>query len=343
MSMKENAHEILKSSLASHREPMLSSRQTCLGILKDYGGREHPEVNLLAEALDEQIPDRLLRNQPVTEEILESLANQFSTKRFYTADISTFVVRSWADALGLITLEPSLFAIDRSVVNGEQMRETDEQLQERSWYFTSESSTIGPISQSLLNSLVAANELNENALVWSEGMQSWEPISVYFAMPISVKSKVDYQNILTDPNITAIAAPNSSSQPILQSSPKAIKQFGGISRTKYFGIIFGLLVVNVIALGVVSEASKNITTLFFNLCYIIPAFLRLKNTGMNPWWSLISFIPLVNLYIGFRCLVCQQGYSETKKLDAAGKGIAWTIVGIFFVTIVIAILTSLSN
>ncbi len=44
-------------------------------------------------------------------------------------------------------------------------------------------------------------------------------------------------------------------------------------------------------------------------------YYRLKNTGMNPWWCLALWIPIVGWYIWFRCLFYPEGYSETKKMD----------------------------
>ena len=106
--MKQEAHEILKKCLANHRAIVLSGKSACIGVMKDYGGREHPETSLLAEALEEQIPDRLQQSQPITAEIITSLASQFAAKKFYTQDMANFAVQSWADAFGLWTLDSSL-------------------------------------------------------------------------------------------------------------------------------------------------------------------------------------------------------------------------------------------
>ena len=103
--MKQEAHEILKKCLTNHRDIVLSGKSACIGIMKDYGGREHQEINLLAEALEEKIPERLERSQPVTEEIITALASQFAAKKFYTQDMAVFTVQSWANALGFWTLD----------------------------------------------------------------------------------------------------------------------------------------------------------------------------------------------------------------------------------------------
>jgi len=107
--VKQEAHEILKRALAQHREQLLSGKHACLGILWDYGGREHLEVNLLADAVEEHIPDRLLHSQPVTGDIIGHLAESFAAKRLYDSNAAKFAVASWADALGLFQLDPSFF------------------------------------------------------------------------------------------------------------------------------------------------------------------------------------------------------------------------------------------
>jgi len=107
--MKQEAHEILKRAIAQHREQLLSGKHACLGILWDYGGREHPEVNLLADAVEEHIPDRLLHSQPVTGDIIVCLAESFAAKRLYDSNAAKFAVASWADALGIFQIDPSFF------------------------------------------------------------------------------------------------------------------------------------------------------------------------------------------------------------------------------------------
>ena len=45
---------------------------------------------------------------------------------------------------------------------------------------------------------------------------------------------------------------------------------------------------------------------------------RLTNVGMNRWWSLAIMVPLLNLWIAFRCLFCPAGYAYHKKMDRNG-------------------------
>jgi len=56
---------------------------------------------------------------------------------------------------------------------------------------------------------------------------------------------------------------------------------------------------------------------------------RLKNMGYSGWWSVLIFVPLANLLVGLRCLICPAGYADTKRLDLAGKIITGIVVTVF--------------
>ena len=50
---------------------------------------------------------------------------------------------------------------------------------------------------------------------------------------------------------------------------------------------------------------------------------RLANMGSSRWWSIVSLVPVFNIFIGFQCIVCQAGYCQTRKLDGAGTALKW--------------------
>lgn len=308
--------------------------------MKDYGGREHPEVNLLSEALEENIPDRLIRSQPVTQEVIDSLAGQFSSKRFYALDISSFVVSSWADALGLYALKPSIFK------NSAEQNASN--TQEREWHYMEGRATIGPLTEAHLQSLASTGQINATTMVWSAGMSGWEAASKYFL-------------VVAQPARSAISSPpplpiesqstSTSEQPkqVISSTnklnPISVSKYGGIRQLQYLGIYFGIFIANVVVIAVISaggnsDALEGGVTVLFAFIYAIPTFFRLKNTGSNPWWSVASVIPLIGLFIGIRCLIYQEGYEATKKLDTAGKTVSWVIAGIFVLFILCIILAA---
>jgi hypothetical protein len=50
--------------------------------------------------------------------------------------------------------------------------------------------------------------------------------------------------------------------------------------------------------------------------------MRLMNLGMSRWWFFANFVPILNLWIGYRCFACPAGYALHKKLDGAGVALA---------------------
>lgn len=120
------------------------------------------------------------------------------------------------------------------------------------------------------------------------------------------------------------------------------RHYGGIRRLAYLGIAIGMGVAQNVVLGLIANdnalrsLSLGVVIVFLILSFI-PVYYRLMNIGMNPWWCLLMIVPIANLFIGIRCLVCQEGYEDTKKLDTSGKIVTFIVVGLFLLVIAIAI------
>jgi hypothetical protein len=67
----------------------------------------------------------------------------------------------------------------------------------------------------------------------------------------------------------------------------------------------------------------NIAAVFVPLVvFVWYSLQRLVNLGMSRWWFLGNFVPLLNLWVGYRCFACPAGYAYHKKLDGIGKALA---------------------
>ena len=280
--MKQEAYNILKSAIGEHRELLLSGKQPCLGLLRDYGGREHPEVNLLADAVEDNIPDRLLRSQPVTQQIIDGLAGDFASKRLYDSQAAKFVVSSWADALGLLTLEPSILTNSRPSAEPDPESSANEPTQavDRSWHYQDGTNTIGPLPESQLKALCMSGRLQIDSLVWSEGMSEWDKASTYFVVPPLIPTA--NETTKTDELGTTGATP------LLQQGRPWTRFFARCIDIILFGISVGI-VLGIFAPSLL-EINDAIFGILLTLGFVFVEPLMFANWGTTPgkWLLMIQ-------------------------------------------------------
>ncbi|MBK1882622.1 hypothetical protein JIN85_09355 [Luteolibacter pohnpeiensis] len=129
------------------------------------------------------------------------------------------------------------------------------------------------------------------------------------------------------------ATPNSfdsGQDPISQPHQK----FGGIGRLTFFGFMLGIAITGSY---LIKRGEFFGNPWFWLFAGILPAYLRLKNIGMNPKLSFLLLAPIANCLIIFRCLIAQEGYIHTQKLDRVGKmNIVLAILGGATVAILLA-------
>lgn len=123
--------------------------------------------------------------------------------------------------------------------------------------------------------------------------------------------------------------------------------YGGIRRLPFFGILFGLGSLRNLfdePLGSnpagVESATDGLIALLFLVALMMVVYYRVKNIGMNPWWSLVVLLPIANLVLLTECLACQQGYADTRKLDTAGKvvvGVCVATIGLILLAVVVSL------
>lgn len=177
--------------------------------------------------------------------------------------------------------------------------------------------------------------------------------------PFSFQSNVVCKacKILLEEESQAIEAIQSNAEseiPIVEILPQAVdtkhdatvtpipqygqeKSYGGIRRAGYF---FGMLGVSVLSVIISAAAQGEPGIEFFGLiiAYVLTFVLvvnRLHNIGKSGWLSLLIFIPIANLFVGIPCLMFQEGYQDTKKLDTTGKIIAGLFIGLVVLMILV--------
>ena len=113
---------------------------------------------------------------------------------------------------------------------------------------------------------------------------------------------------------------------------------GKINRKQYwFGVLtYSLLLILASSIGMmISETVSLIVQTIVSLFFFIPGLAlcvrRLRDIGKNPWWVLVSVVPLIGI-IWLLILMCKKGESKneivkTKTVDI----IIWIISTILFV------------
>ena len=340
--MKQEAYSILKSSIEEHLELLLSGKQPCLGLLRDYGGREHPEVNLLADAVEDNIPDRLLRSQPVTQQIIDALAEDFASKRLYDSQTAKFVVSSWADALGLYDLQPEVFTCESMPVGNVSVHSTVSQGSERMWYYMEGTSSVGPVSEPVIADLALKGQVRSETLVWSEGMTDWESALNFFpqSSPAAREVQQTYPAHMKQPAVVSSSHTPSSynlKRPVqVQQNPpgtlrppslsKLLWSFEGrIPRRTYWavqGTVMGaLFIFSMIAAAVESDPNAEVFLGLFTLVFFVPwiwitlaiQVKRWHDRGKSGAMALISFIPYVGgIWVFIECGCLRGNVGDNK-------------------------------
>lgn len=125
-------------------------------------------------------------------------------------------------------------------------------------------------------------------------------------------------------------------------APGLLRDYGGIGRLAYFGYTVLFTFLSMFIVGGLAAAgglsSLLLTQGILALVSFVLAYKRLINIGDNGWLCLLLMIPLVNIFIGVRCLAYPTGYADHKQLDTAAKVIIGLFVGIIVIGVIFGIL-----
>jgi uncharacterized membrane protein YhaH (DUF805 family) len=123
----------------------------------------------------------------------------------------------------------------------------------------------------------------------------------------------------------------------ISSSHTPVREYGGLRRLPYFGFGFLLNVAVQVIQSVAAAADAPIIVLLMIPVSIVGgmalAWQRCRNIGMNPWWCLGLIVPILNIFVGIRCLAYPEGYEDHKTLDTPAK----VILGILITLLVLII------
>lgn len=204
------------------------------------------------------------------------------------------------------------------------------------WYFTSRGTRCGPVTFGELRTMAASRVLDPRLdMVWKEGMQGWKQaglldglferrtvqaetpdtrggkrLRIVTPLPTDLTAALATKHMFW-PGVGRLTLwlglllfPVLWSQLLWWSTPTLVAKLGSPLMSKL------LPIANLVPVAV--------------LIYLV--LMRLVNVGMSRWWGLVFAIPVLNLWVGFRCLVCPSGYAHHRKLDRSGIAIALAVV-----------------
>ena len=227
------------------------------------------------------------------------------------------------------------------------------------WFYSRDGEKRGPVSFTELRAKAKDASLNPRLdLVWTKGMDEWKPAG-------DVEGLFKRHAALQPPEIPApgLAADAYQPPPGESVEDQMVKQgnWPGARRRSYLIaiLVFPLLWGFALAAGAGflttqfgQEIMKFATpglSLIPLLVIIFIALKRLVNLGMSRWWFLGNLVPLLNLWVGYRCFACPGGYAYHKKLDGAGIFLAivywllWLIALVAIIVIIAALYGSLGT
>lgn len=204
------------------------------------------------------------------------------------------------------------------------------------WYFTSSGTRCGPVTFGELRTMAASRVLDPRLdMVWKDGMEGWKQAGLLDGLfeRRAVPAETPATRGGKRPRIVAAL-------PTDLTAALASKQmcWPGMGRLPLW---LGLLLLPVLWSQVLwwstptlaATSGSAVVSKLLPFASIVPVAVlihlvlkRLVNMGMSRWWALVLAIPVLNLWVIYRCLICPAGYAHHRKLDRTGMAIALAVV-----------------
>ena len=197
------------------------------------------------------------------------------------------------------------------------------------WFFYRDGQQSGALSFADLKEKADQGLLRpRHDFVWKEGMADWTPIG-------EIEGLLEPLPFLPSPPVAVEAVP--AAEALIQLNPDQKPGiWPGTGRRVFIpalliltalGGLIPTLVFSVVASSPNHAAAYPIIAgaeLLIALLILYFVAQRLANLGMNRWWSVGFFIPLLKWWVGYRSIACPAGYEEHRKMDRPGMFLAIT-------------------
>ncbi len=213
------------------------------------------------------------------------------------------------------------------------------------WYFSRDGQQSGPLTYADLKAKADEGVLKPRTdLVWKEGMADWAPIGEVDGL----FERHEMAPPPPEPDAATLDAILTAGDPDVSQ-----RSFGGSRRRSYLFTLFILPALLVFLFNAAKTSFPTVLTpeiitqvekfgpIVLLLLTIYIGIQRFANLGMSPWWFLGSFVPLLNIWTGYRCFACPEGYAVHKRMDGAGIFLAilyWA--ALIFVVAAVAVIVA---
>ena len=206
--------------------------------------------------------------------------------------------------------------------------------QDQQWFYSTGGQRFGPVGFDYLLELSQSGKLDpRNDLVWSTSLSDWEPAGEIEGLfeRRSVQKRED----------DSLGGTEMLSQTGEYVSPTIVSK-GHYEGTGRMGYVMGAIVLPVaitIGWGFAVAFMKPYVPVPYQgylpmvagplvtLLAIVTLVKRFRNLGMSGAWVLGMLVPVLNLWLTYRCLACPAGYAGVKRLDGIGKVLAFLYWG----------------
>ena len=223
------------------------------------------------------------------------------------------------------------------------------------WFYSRDGEKHGPVSFTHLQAKAKEASLNPRLdMVWCKGMDEWK-------LAGEIEGLFKRHAVAEPPEVPVPTLAGSPYQP--PQGDSVAEQMGkegewpGARRRSYLiaTLIFPSLWGFVIAAGagfLTTQFGPEIMKIALPGLSVVPLLViivislkRLVNLGMSRWWFLGNIVPILNLWVGYRCFACPAGYAFHKKMDGAGifLAIIYWLVLLLAVVAIVGIIAALSG
>lgn len=212
-----------------------------------------------------------------------------------------------------------------------------------SWYYTAGEQQAGPVAFDVVVARARDGLLNPRSdMVLGPGLAGWTRAGDVGGL---FERKNPEPVPVGDAEVKPEAPAPAAADKVRMSAELVGIAWPGVNRRGYFlgAVVVPVLVQVLMVFGLKAAADmlgrQGILFAGFGLMAVATVvslwavLQRFANLGMTRWWFFGLFVPLLNLWLGYRCFACPPGYACFRKLD----GLGWLLAVLYWLGAVVVV------